>query len=87
LELLRYYLQTGFDYKSYAYAKRTLVRSGSASCRRTGNTVGGVPVTSGASGTVVFTDPTVLNGGSIESDTARILGPHYYPALANRIPR
>ena len=40
--------------------------------------VGGVPITSGASGTDAFTDPTVLNGGSIESDTAWILDPHHY---------
>jgi hypothetical protein len=78
LEPLRYCLQTGFDYKPYAYAKRTLARSGIDKLSENYQHVGGVPITSGASGTVAFTDPTVRNGGSIESDTAWIVGPHHY---------
>ena len=74
---MRHCLQTGFDYKPYAYAKRTRplgIGKLSENCQH----VGGVPITSGASGTVAFTDQTVLNGGSIESDTAWIVGPHHY---------
>jgi hypothetical protein len=55
LELLRHCLQTGFDYKPYAYAKRTRplgIGKLSENCQH----VGGVPITSGASGTVAFTD-------------------------------
>jgi hypothetical protein len=71
---LRYYLQTGFDYKPQKDAGPLGIGKLSENCQH----VGGVPITSGASGTVAFTDPTVLNGGSIESDTAWILDPHHY---------
>jgi hypothetical protein len=56
LELLRHCLQTGFDYKPYAYAKSTAGPLGIGKLSENCQHVGGVPITSGASGTVAFTD-------------------------------
>ena len=75
---MRYYLQTGFDYKPYAYAKRTLgIGKLSENCQH----VGGVPITSGASGSPTLAVDFIIGlmaDGWNETDILR-----NYPGLSH----